>query len=199
VAASTTPPPSVCPSGTPWRTQGGADIQPSQSPKFLPRRSDGAPRGTCLRPWAKVSGSQTDLWIPWHDRRAKDYPFPLYAAAPCREKDIAGRVGRPAIPGRKKTTGIEPHPAQVVPTRVMISGGPLGRPLLRALWRYRRVQNCHIQDLCQPTPGSQAFFKRLDMGTPKYWDAEFSASHANARRQTMPRWSEESVVELFSE
>ncbi len=31
-------------------------------------------------------------------KKKKDYPFPLYAAAPCREKDIARRVGRPAIP-----------------------------------------------------------------------------------------------------
>jgi hypothetical protein len=36
---------------------------------------DGAPRGACLRPGAKVSGSQTDLLNPWYDGRAKIIPF----------------------------------------------------------------------------------------------------------------------------
>jgi hypothetical protein len=32
---------------------------------------DGAPRGTCLCPGAKVLGSQTDLLTPWYDGRAE--------------------------------------------------------------------------------------------------------------------------------
>jgi hypothetical protein len=47
-------------------------------------------------------------------KKKKDYPFPLYAAAPCREKDIARRVGRPAIPmavWAKKDNGYRTPPA----------------------------------------------------------------------------------------
>ena len=49
---------------TPLRTQGGSDRQRSV-PITWPLPGD-APRGTCLRPGAKVSGSQTDLLTPWY-------------------------------------------------------------------------------------------------------------------------------------
>jgi hypothetical protein len=38
------------------------------------RQRDGAPRGSCLCPWAKVLGSQTDLLTPWYDGRAEIIP-----------------------------------------------------------------------------------------------------------------------------
>jgi hypothetical protein len=38
------------------------------------RQRDGAPRGSCLRPWAKVLGSQTDLLTPCYDGRAEIIP-----------------------------------------------------------------------------------------------------------------------------
>jgi len=47
---------------------------PSVSPNHL-ASGDGAPRGTCLCPCAKVSRSQTDLLTPWHDGRAEIIPF----------------------------------------------------------------------------------------------------------------------------
>jgi hypothetical protein len=49
---------------TPLRTQRGSDRQRSV-PITWPLPGD-APRGTCLRPGAKVSGSQTDLLTPWY-------------------------------------------------------------------------------------------------------------------------------------
>jgi hypothetical protein len=47
-------------------------ISAPQSPSRSWRRPPG---GTCLRPCAKVWGSQTDLLTPWYDGRAKIIPF----------------------------------------------------------------------------------------------------------------------------
>ena len=52
-----------------WRTQGGPSQSPSRS--LETSLSPARPRGTCLRPGAKVSGSQTDLLPPWYDGRAE--------------------------------------------------------------------------------------------------------------------------------
>jgi len=73
MTASTIPPLSVWPCGPPGGHRGAQiSIGPSQSPS---RSLETAPRGTCLRPGAKVSGSQTDLVTPWYDGRAEIIPF----------------------------------------------------------------------------------------------------------------------------
>jgi hypothetical protein len=52
-------------------------LQTSVCPSKSPSRSLEAARpvGRDLRPWAKVSGSQTDLLTPSHDGRAEIIPF----------------------------------------------------------------------------------------------------------------------------
>ena len=46
-----------------WRARGSSNIRLSV-PVTKPLLRDGAPRGTCLRPGAEISGSQTDLSTP---------------------------------------------------------------------------------------------------------------------------------------
>ena len=71
MTASNIPPLSVWPCGTPWRVQGGPGSHRS-GPITSPLPGDGAPRGLCLRPGAKVSGSQTDLLTPMVQRAGRE-------------------------------------------------------------------------------------------------------------------------------
>jgi hypothetical protein len=62
-------------------------------------------------PGAKVSGSQTDLLIPWYDGWAEIIPFqylPVLLGGKGTSNVSRGDTGGPAIPG-KKTTDIDPE------------------------------------------------------------------------------------------
>jgi hypothetical protein len=70
------PPLSVWPCGTPCRAQGGSDlhlVRPNTNHLAAPSRRR-APWDV-VPPWAKVSGSQTDLLTPCYDGRAEIIPF----------------------------------------------------------------------------------------------------------------------------
>ena len=118
--------------GTPWWTQGGSDLHQSV-PITLPLPGDGAPRWTCLRPGAKVSGSQPDLLTPWYDGRAEIIPFrylPVLLGGkgtshvgwdtgglPSQGKKLrASNPTRPMFPQRRNACGasVPPHPLGVV-------------------------------------------------------------------------------------
>ena len=77
------------------QAQGCSDIRLSV-PITQPLLKDGAPRGTCLRPGAEVSGSQTNVLTPWYDGRAEIIPF-RYLPALFGGKGIShGAVRHPA-------------------------------------------------------------------------------------------------------
>jgi hypothetical protein len=110
-------------------------IGPSQSPS---RSLETARRGTCLRPGAKVSGSQTDLLTPLHDGRAEIIPFrylPVLLGG-----QGTSHVGR--LPSRgKKLRGSNPTRPMCSPRRNACGASltPSGWHALRAgVWHRRR-------------------------------------------------------------
>ncbi len=120
---------------------------PSVRPNHLAAPGDGAPRGTCLRPGAKVLGSQTDLLNPWYEGRAEIVPFqylPVLLGGkgtshvgwdtgdlPSQgEKPRASNPTRPILSPQRNACGasVPPHPLRVArsQSRGLASSSPCG-------------------------------------------------------------------------
>ena len=153
MAASTIPPLSVWP----WRTHGGSDMRQSVSITW-PLLGDSALHGTCplgrgsaLGRGFGIQNRSLESLDPLARRSGRDHPFPIYAAAPWRERDIARSVGH-GRPAREKNYVYRTPPGARCPN-VRGALGPLGAPASQSLVALRcPPPSCAGGSLMAPAP-----------------------------------------------